>query len=140
MLKFCQQYCLTTTAIVGSLVGLAHPALAQTAPSPPSAPVEVSEIFVTAEHRSQNLQSAPLAITVLSGADLQNQGRTSAQQILEDVPGVNFVPNVGSIAYGDTSATSISIRGIGSNGDVRGNILSLVPAVAEYVDGVVPFV
>ena len=148
MHKFRHRHCLATTAIIGSFAGLANPALAQSAAGTPPALAQsaartpgaigqLDEVVVTAEHRSQSLQRAPLAITVRSGPDMVEQGRTSVEQILEDVPGVNYVPNVGQILNGDTSATSISIRGIGSNGDVRGNILSLVPAVAEYVDGIV---
>ncbi|MDR3473050.1 MAG: TonB-dependent receptor [Devosia sp.] len=139
MHKFFQRRCLATTAIIGSFAGLANPALAQSGSGSgtPGAKIQLDEVVVTAEHRTQNLQRTPIAITVRSGPDLVEQGRTSVEQILEDVPGVNFVPNVGQIANGDTTATSISIRGIGSNGDVRGNILSLVPAVAEYVDGIV---
>lgn len=96
---------------------------------------EVPEIIVTAERRSQNLQNAPLAVTVRDGRTLVSQGRTSLAQIIEDVPSVNFRPNSGAVAHSDTASVSVSIRGIGSNDAT--SYTSVVPAVAQYVDDVV---
>lgn len=97
----------------------------------------IQEIIVTAERRSQNIQKTPIAISVRDGTTLAAQGRLSSiQRALEDVPSVNWTENTGTVTRNDTSATSLAIRGIGSNGAVSGNVISLVPSVAVYADDV----
>lgn len=97
----------------------------------------LQEIVVTAEYRSENLQKTPVAVTVLEGTQLQAQGRSLVNQILEDVPSVNWSPAVGTAVNSDLLAPDITIRGVSSNGPVQGSITSVVPAVAYYVDDVV---
>lgn len=132
-------YLISSTIIWGMSFagGVAH---AQSTPADDQgseARVQLEEIVVTAERRTQNLQRAPLAISVRDGEELATEGRTSVQQILEDIPSVDWKPNTGTVANNDTSATSVTIRGIGSNGAVNGNVVSLIPSVAQYVDGVI---
>lgn len=133
MNKSAGRYYLATATMASAAALLSGAAYAQT----PSSATTLDEIVVTAEHRTQNLQKVPLAISVREGAELAAEGRTSVKTYLEDVPSISWKPNTGTVAKHDTDATSISIRGIGSNGAVLGNTLSLVPAVAQYVDGVV---
>ena len=123
--------------LAGSLSLLSTAASAQTTAATPPAP-KLEEIIVTAEHRVKSLQQTPASVTVRTGRQLQQQGKFSLSQILEDVPGVSTAANTGA-AYADTDApgTNITIRGIGSNAPLGGTINSVVPATAAYVDDVV---
>jgi len=115
-------------------------ALAQSAPQGVATQAEgtetLEEIVVTAERRNFDLQNAPLSMSVRQGSELQEEGRFSVAQILEDVPGVSMqdLTNPGTSAA-DTPAASIAIRGIKANSPIAA--LSGVPAVAEYVDDVI---
>ena len=73
-----------------------------------------------------------------TGDGLAAQGKLAVAEFLEDVPGVVVAtPGIGNaIGFSDSPAWLISIRGVGSNGLPPGSATSMVPAVAEYVDGV----
>src|SRR5580692_243980 len=48
----------------------------------------LQEIIVTAEKRAENLQSTPLAVTAITGEDLQRAGITDARGLTDVVPGL----------------------------------------------------
>lgn len=80
----------------------------------------IEELVVTAQKRSESLQSVPASISAVSGADISQRGFTSPAQLQFIVP---------SMAVGkQNGVTSITIRGIGLN---QGS-----PGVAVHVDGV----
>jgi iron complex outermembrane receptor protein len=87
----------------------------------------VGEVVVTAERRTVNLQKAPVAATVLSGADLVKKGVISVDQL-------QFIsPDLTVTDFGQGNL--FNIRGIGrSNGD--SNVQS---GVVTYRDGVATF-
>jgi iron complex outermembrane recepter protein len=83
---------------------------------------ELSEITVTAQRRTENVQKVPIAITAVSGDALAAQNITSTADLGTVVPGLNITPNVGD--------AQIFIRGIGTTGEgIEGD-------VGLYVDGV----
>jgi iron complex outermembrane receptor protein len=84
----------------------------------------LEEIVVTAQRRSENLQSVPIAVTVLSAADLAEKGVDSVELLASTVPGLTF-------AETGTLGTP-RIRGIGVAFVAGGNENS----VATYVDNV----
>jgi iron complex outermembrane receptor protein len=137
--------CTVTTAVslIIAGLGLSGTAFAQSAGQPvPNAQSSaqsdaLQEIVVTAEHRSEDLQKTPVAVSVLQGSQLQSEGRFSVSQILEDVPSVTWSPATGTAVNSDVVAPNITIRGVSSNGAVQGSITSVVPAIAYYVDDVV---
>lgn len=107
------------------------PIFAQTASPPNTGQVDDpatagdGDIIVTAQKRETALQQTPLAITALGGAGLDSRSIDSAVDLAASVPGANFSTNGG--------ATSITIRGVGSDG------LSQPkddPSVASHIDGV----
>ena len=53
----------------------------------------VEEVVVTAERRSVNLQQAPLSATVVSGADLENKGVLTVDQLQFIAPSVTVLPS-----------------------------------------------
>ena len=108
--------------------------VAQEAPaSATAAPTEsggLQEIVVTAERRSENIQSVPIAVTAFTADTLQSRNLTGVTQLGNLTPGVNL--DAGAPFSGDRSVLSASIRGIGQD-DFAFN---LNPAVGVYLDGV----
>jgi len=69
----------------------------------------LQEIVITAQKREENLQKAPVAVTAVTGDELQRAGVTDAQGLTDLVPGLE-VGNVGS-------TTTFAIRGVTTNTD-----------------------
>lgn len=83
----------------------------------------LEEVMVTARKRSETLMDAPLAVSVVSGSDMESQGVTGLEQLSAKVPSLQ----VGRGAQ----ASSIYIRGIGS-----GINKGFEQSVGMYVDGI----
>jgi len=99
-----------------------HAGLCQVAAPPSQEVTGLDDIVVTAQRRSENLQTVPIAITAASAETLAANGVTSAQQLNTVAPGLNIRNNSG--------AFQPSLRGIGTSSTVVEN------PVALYVDGV----
>ena len=84
-----------------------HSALAQEEPE-----IKIEEVIVTAQRREQSLQDVPMAITVITGADLEKIGAFTFEQFAAKVPNLSF----GMVGDGASDTRSISIRGIFGNG------------------------
>ncbi len=98
-------------------------AFAQDAPPPPPG-TETTEVIITAQKRSTNVQKTPLAVTALSAQELSAKGITDVTHAVDAVPSVQVKQaNTGAGFY---------IRGIGSRG---ANSLPDSP-VAVMTDGV----
>jgi iron complex outermembrane recepter protein len=109
--------------------GLASAALSLTAASgamAADAPPDnaISEVVVTAQRREERLQDVPVAVTALSGDQLQAAGVEGAKQLTQVTPGLNFTQSIYS--------PQPTIRGIGTRGVGAGDE-SVVPI---YVNGV----
>jgi iron complex outermembrane receptor protein len=91
---------------------------------------QLQEIVVTAQRRSENIQSVPIAISAFTAEALQTRGVTDVHALSNLTPGVNL--DAGSPFSGDRSVLSASIRGIGQD-DFAFN---LNPGVGVYLDGV----
>lgn len=119
-------------------------AAAASAPQAASAPgqpskdtVGLQEVVITAERRSSGVQKTAAAVSVRSGDDLLQQGKTSIRQILEDVPAVVVTENQGMFLAGsDTAGNNVTVRGIKSNNNTSSSPLPAVPTTALYTDGV----
>ncbi len=107
---------------------------AQTAPPPPAGAADdtggLQEVVVTAERRSENVQSVPISITAFTADSLQQRNLVSVGALGNLTPSVNL--DSGSPFSGDRSVLSASIRGVGQD-DFAFN---LNPAVGVYLDGV----
>lgn len=84
----------------------------------------LEEVVVTAQRRSENLQSVPIAITALTADMLDKQGVGRTLDITNVTPGLVITPAV--------SAPQIYIRGVGTLNAAPGEESSN----AVYVDGV----
>jgi iron complex outermembrane receptor protein len=65
----------------------------------------IEEVVVTAEKRSENVQSIPSSISAFTAEDLKNRGIVNMGDLAQQVPGVNF----GEVA----GAPQIASRGVG---------------------------
>ena len=72
--------------LAGSLLGviIAGPALAADQPQ------LLEEIVVTAQKRSESLQTVPVAVSVVSGEQLQQAGISNAESLQDVVPSLTF--------------------------------------------------
>ena len=104
---------------------LAVPATAQeTSASLQSASLE--EIVVVAQKREQNIMDVPVAITAVTGAQIEASGIKDMIDLQQNVPGL-------IVSGSQTTTTSnFSIRGIGSTS----NNFGVESSVGLYVDGV----
>jgi iron complex outermembrane receptor protein len=106
-------------AAVSTLV-VSAPTLAQQA--------GLEEIVVTAQYREENLQETPLAITAITGADIEVRAFTESYELGYTVPNASLRP--AQAAFGNTMTAFI--RGIGQN-DFD---FAFEPGVGIYVDDV----
>jgi iron complex outermembrane recepter protein len=84
----------------------------------------LEEVTVHAQRREENLQSVPITVDTVSGADAAARGSTSMWTLVNTIPNLSFTTG--------GSATNTYIRGVGDNSVSPNN----EPSVAVYVDGV----
>jgi len=87
--------------------------------------VSLEEITVTAQRRSESLQTVPVAITAVTAADMERGGVHELGTLAGQVPGLTFSP----FAPGQNI---VALRGVSSNDDGAGTDNS----VAVFVDDV----
>jgi iron complex outermembrane receptor protein len=105
--------------------GLVAPTSAHADAAPDAAvSTKLEEIVVTAQKKSENLQSAPISATVLSSQTLRDEGINGIQELQNMAPGLSIQPPV-------TSETFINIRGVG----IQQTNPTSSNGVAFYVDG-----
>ena len=116
---------LSSVGLIGLPGAGALPALAQTDSLLPNTDGGLETVTVTARRRAENVQDVPLAVTAVSGTDLDNNGTSQIQQLQFQAPGlVVDTPN--------PRQTSFAIRGLGNNPAADG----LSASVGLYIDGV----
>jgi iron complex outermembrane receptor protein len=103
--------------------------LAQGTPTA-SAPVQLQEVVVTAQKRSENVQRVPIAITAFTAQALKEENIHDVSGLGRLTPNVNL--DTSSPFGGANEVLSASIRGIGQDDFA----INLDPGVGVYVDGV----
>ncbi len=115
------------TALAAALACFAQPALAQDAPAEAAADApKDGEIIVTAQKRAENVQKIPLAVSVLSPAQIKAAGVTQFQDLGKIAPSLTVRP-----AEHPVNA-NVSLRGVGTFAFGIG----VEPSVAVLVDEV----
>ena len=99
------------------------PVLAQTSTDEA---LTLEEVIVTATKREQNLQDVPIAISVISAADIEAAGFTTLSNITRAVPNLAYVEPTAPLFV------EYTIRGFSTTGNNAG----IDPGVGVYVDGV----
>lgn len=90
-----------------------------TAPS-----VQLAPVIVTAQRRSENLQTVPIAVTAVSGKALEDSGYQSITDLQYLVPGLQYDP---------TKGAAFQIRGVGSQSFDFSNAKSVSVVVDDVV-------
>ncbi|KAA8735709.1 TonB-dependent receptor [Acinetobacter qingfengensis] len=88
---------------------------------------QLDTIVVTATRREESLQKVPVAVSIVSGRDLDKKQKSSLETIVSEVPTVNFR------AGASNKDTSLFVRGVGTISTSPG----VEPSVSTVVDGVV---
>ncbi|NKJ45063.1 MULTISPECIES: TonB-dependent receptor [unclassified Novosphingobium] len=123
-----RKHTLLMCSILGGFCSWAGQAHAQE--EAPRKEAEVGEIVVTAQHRTENIQKVPIAISAFSGESLQQRGLGKISQVAAFTPNVEI--KTSAAFAGSSQILAASIRGIGQN-DFSFN---LEPGVGVYIDGV----
>jgi iron complex outermembrane receptor protein len=89
------------------------------------ADADLEEVVVTAQRRSESLQTIPIAITAVSAADMERNGIHELGTLAQQVPGLTFSPF-------SPGQNIISLRGVSSNDDGAGTDNS----VGVFIDDV----
>lgn len=70
----------------------------------------IEEVIVTAQRRQEALQDVPLAVSAMSGSELQARGLTDMRDVLALTPGASFT-------FINAAEPVLSVRGISSGGE-----------------------
>lgn len=94
-----------TTSCIALIAGmaLAMPAMAADKDAAPTAQLE--EVLITAQKREENVQTAPLAITAITGANLAKDRVLSIEDLAHNMTGISFTAN-------SPQSSEINIRGV----------------------------
>lgn len=114
----------TAASAALALTGASNAAAQQ---SGSSGPAVLEELVVTAQRRSGDLQTVPIAVTALDGEGLERRQILSTEDVFTEVPGL-----IGSNNVGQSTAVTFFLRGIGTTE----SIVTVDPAVGVYVDDV----
>ena len=89
--------------------------------------VQLAPVTVTATRRAESLQSVPVAVSVVSGEQLEQANRNTLGALAAQVPTVNFRTGASN------KDTSLFVRGVGTISTSPG----VEPTVSTVIDGVV---
>ncbi len=93
-------------------------------------PVGLGEIIVTARRISENLQDTPVAVTVITGAALEEKQIFRTEYLDQVVPNLQFASN--APLAGNNASSAVFIRGIGQTDPTS----TVDPGVGLYIDEV----
>ncbi len=116
-------------AAMAAIATLAAPAQAQTAAPEKKAEdkTQLETIVITGTKRAQPLQTTPIAISVVTGAQLEEANLNNLSTIVQQMPTVNFRTNASN------KDSALFIRGVGTISTSPG----VEPTVSMVLDGVV---
>ena len=95
-------------------------------------PVGLEEIVVTAQKKSENLQSVPISIEVFDSRKLEELNVVSLDDYVKYSPSVAYVRGQGQGGNGQPGSAHVYMRGVVSGGD--GNHSGSQPSVGTYLD------
>lgn len=117
-----------STHQIGMLLAAVHAVTAMSAQAQEAAPDErggLEEVIVTAQRRSEDVQRAALAITAVTGKDLESRGISQTEELSALTAGLQVNPSAGPY-------TTFSVRSVSS---LSGNAFA-DPAVAVNLNGI----
>jgi iron complex outermembrane recepter protein len=111
--------------VVLMFAGMAARAQVESQSQPEDTSVQIAEIVVTAQKRSERLQDVPITVSAFDAATMSAIGVTDAANLPEVTPGL--------IVNQEIFAPLFAIRGVGNQ---NAAVVGAEPAVSLYVDGV----
>ncbi len=90
---------------------------------------QLEEVIVTAQKRTESLQTVPISVAVISGVELANRNKTQIADLTRFVPGFTFAENTSD------AGRNILVRGVGTNSFSRTVDLSVGTVVDNVVSG-----
>ena len=124
---------LLVASTAGVLFSLSAAAGAQSTPAPTNNAAnsadssQIAEVTVTARRISENLQTVPVSVTVISAADIAAKGVVNIADVAKLTPNLSLFN-----ASAAKNAVRVSLRGMVQTD----NLLSLDPSVGVYVDDI----
>ncbi|MFT4517784.1 MAG: iron complex outermembrane receptor protein [Halioglobus sp.] len=113
--------------LVSSLVTALCAATTSLVPMAAHAQLVLEEVVVTARKREESLQDTPIAVSALTGDNLDELGLRNISDLTKVVPNVDMYSGNGT-----TGAANVFIRGVGA----RNTGVNFDSGVGIYVDGV----
>jgi len=101
-------------------------ALLCAAPAAAQDATEVETIVVTAQKRAEDIQDVPMAVSAISGDQIEKRGVTSVTEL------ARFLPSVQITQSNNNRNTTVFIRGVGTSGTNPG----IEASVGLFLDGV----
>ena len=92
----------------------------------------LEEVIVTAQKRSENLQTVPLSIQSINTEKLEQLQIASLDDYIKFLPSVSYVRSRGQGGSGQPGSAQVYMRGVVSGGD--GNHSGSQPSVGTYLD------
>ncbi len=117
-------------AIAMAIVAMLIVAESRAQSSSPESGFALEEVVVTARKIEENIQDAPLSVTAVTAAMLDERGAEQISAVADIAPNVNF--SFGGTSSGSGSAAVVYIRGVGQNDFTP----VTDPGVGIYVDDV----
>ena len=90
----------------------------------PAAPADDTQIVITAQKRSENVQDVPISVAAFSGATLEKMNVVNIEGLAKVTPNLNVAKGA------QTSYLRLAIRGIGAASNT-----TVEPSVAAFLDG-----
>ena len=87
----------------------------------------ITEVYITARRRSENIQKVPISVSAVSGEQLESQGIYTVDQLTRAQPSIQLITS-------NPRNTATTIRGLGSTIGLTND--GLEPGVGIYVDDV----
>ena len=90
------------------LTALAQAAASAASPAPAASSNEISRVVITAQKRKEDIRDVPLAVSVMSGEQLQQQQIATVEDLTRNVPNISFS------TQGGPGLGTVEIRGVSS--------------------------
>jgi iron complex outermembrane receptor protein len=119
--------CAALGLVLGAPIALPADEAPADTPAAASDTGQLHEVIVYARRRAESIEETPLAVSVLSGADLREASAVLLDDVGRDVPNVHMYASPQSV-----SALDVTMRGQ----TVNRSAIVFDPAVGLYVDGV----
>jgi iron complex outermembrane receptor protein len=98
---------LAATATLGLMAGVAHAQDNTTDKTSKTGDKDIPVVVVTADKSAKSIQKTSIAVSVVSGQEIQSQGRTKMDDVLMNQPA--------TVVQGAAKGFMVSIRGLGMN-------------------------